>query len=360
MSHPAHRLAFATGLAAYVLAGCGSGGAETNGLEEMSAAEVLQEAAAALTSAESVHVTGTSIDEEAPGELDLRIQGDSSHGTLTVEGVTLEIIVIGEDTYLKSDERGLENAGAPAEAQRLGAGRWLKLDPEVSSFEGFARDDIAAQLTEYESPLEPEVEQTTLDGERVVVVRREDGAEVYVANVGAAYPLRGKGPNEGQIDFTEYGADFDITAPEDAVEISELGAADSGPLTEELWLEKIATVRTQIDVAFASSDLELTSSVMVTLATALRACSSELASTGPPSDRVQEIYALVQQACQEYDKGADCFTEAAEIGIPEEGSAEDLRSTEAIDCGFAAQGLGGELLAEAEIKGMDLQQTPSG
>jgi hypothetical protein len=75
---------------------------------------------------------------------------------------------------------------------------------------------------------------------------------------------------------------------------------------------------------------------------------------------VQEIYALVQQACQEYDKGADCFTEAAEIGIPVAGSAEDLRFTEAIDCGFAAQGLGGELLVDAEIQGDEMLQNPSG
>lgn len=48
-----------------------------------------------------------------------------------------------------------------------------------------------------------------------MVVRWRDGSKLYVANTGPAYPLRGdfKSPHAGRIDFTEYGAPIQITAP---------------------------------------------------------------------------------------------------------------------------------------------------
>ena len=123
---------------------------------------------------------------------------------------------------------------------------------------------------------------------------------------------------------------------------------------EERWLDEIAAVRTEIDDAFLSSDPELTASVMIELETALRTCSRELAATGPPTARLQPAYILVEQACQVYDKGAECFVTAAEIGIPEADTAEDRIFTDALDCGFDAQGSGGEFLVDAEIKGFEI------
>jgi hypothetical protein len=123
---------------------------------------------------------------------------------------------------------------------------------------------------------------------------------------------------------------------------------------EERWLDEIAAVRTEIDDAFLSSDPELTASVMIELETALRICSRELVATGPPTARLQPAYILVEQACQAYDKGAECFATAAEIGIPEADTAEDRIFTDALDCGFDAQGSGGEFLVDAEIKGFEI------
>ena len=65
----------------------------------------------------------------------------------------------------------------------------------------------------------------TLDGTKVVVISRKDGSKLYVANTGPPYPLRGekKGANAGRTDFTEYGADFHITAPANAMDIGQVG-----------------------------------------------------------------------------------------------------------------------------------------
>ena len=87
---------------------------------------------------------------------------------------------------------------------------------------------------------------------------------------------------------------------------------------------------------------------MTKLASSLCSCTRELAQGGSPSDRLKPLYALVKKGCEEYDKGAVCFTTAAKIGITIVGSPEDRKQTEAIDCGFAAAGNGGSFLGHAE------------
>jgi hypothetical protein len=124
------------------------------------------------------------------------------------------------------------------------------------------------------------------------------------------------------------------------------------PMTaEELaWLKAIPKVRKKIDKSIQAIR-NLTTSGSLMLANSYRSCSRELARGGSPSDRLEPVYVLVRKACKEYDKGAACFTTAARIGIPFAGSPEDRRRDKAFDCGFAAQGKGSTLLADAENKG---------
>ncbi len=128
------------------------------------------------------------------------------------------------------------------------------------------------------------------------------------------------------------------------------------PLTakELAWLKAIPKVSEKIE---KSIDLirNLTISGMLKLADSLRSCSRELARGGSPSDRLQAVYALVTKACKEYDKGAACFTTAAGIGIPFAGTPQERKQTKAIDCGFAAQGKGTIILADAQNKGAEIQ-----
>jgi hypothetical protein len=128
------------------------------------------------------------------------------------------------------------------------------------------------------------------------------------------------------------------------------------PMTakELAWLKAIPKVRTKIDKTMEATS-NLTIAAMRKLATTLRSCSRELARGGAPSDRLQPVYALVKKACKEYDKGAACFTTAADIGIPFGGSAEDRKQQQAIQCGFDASGKGGIHLLDAENKGDEIK-----
>ena len=341
-------------LVTLLLAGCG-GGTSTNGLEDKSPAHIQEEAAAAIKGAKGVHVTGTGIADSTPAQVDLRIQNGSSSGTVTLEGADFEITRVGEVIYVKADEAALESLGVPPEMHGPGAHRWLKLAPEeASGLEGFSLDAFAQQLTMNESPLKTEVEQTELDGRRVVVISQQNGSRLYVANTGPAYPIRGelKGANEGRIDFSQYGVDLEITAPENDVELGELA-----------WLEAITNLHAKIDEPFLA-EINVTQAAMVSLGRALGECSRELARIGSPTERLQPVYALVAEACGRYDEGAKCFDTAASVsdqsGGVVAGTPEEQAQANALDCGFAAQGDGGNLLTEAEARGNAIIKAPAG
>jgi len=337
------RLAAAAAFVALFVAGCG--GTATNGLEEKSAAQVQQAATAAIEAASSVHVTGTGVREGRPVQVDLRIQDGSSRGTITIEGARLEITTVGPNAYVQGDQQALELLGVPPAAAQLGAGRSLKLTAqEAAPLEGYSLDSFAAQLAKNDSPLDPKVKQTELDGQKVVVVSRQDGSKLYVANTGDAYPLRAddKGPDAGQLDFTEYGADFLIPVPQVTIELSEL-----------VWLDAVEKLSTKMEKIIADSPTDITPSVMASLGDQLRDCSRELTRIGAPSARLQPVHALVEQACEEYDKGAQCFATAARIGIPFAGTAAQREQTQALDCGFDS-GRGLIPLADAMNQGAEI------
>jgi len=213
-----------TALVTIVASACGgattAARTTTNGLEKKSPADVLQEASAALKAAKSVHIVVTN----AGGHLDLRMEDGSSTGTFTRAGAQARVTIIGRDGYAKADDQaGMKMIGVPKPVQRRAAGRWLKVPTQ--GFTGFTIAEFASALTTYFGPVEPKVRQATLNGRKVVVVSWRNGSKLHIANTGPAYPFRAefKGQHPGLIEFSEYGAPLHITAPSNAIDISNAG-----------------------------------------------------------------------------------------------------------------------------------------
>ena len=342
------RLAAAGVLVALSVTGCGT---PTNGVEEKSAAQVQEAATAAIEGASGVRVTGTGVRDGRPVELDLRIQDDSSHGTIMIEDARLEITTVGANAFVQGGQKALEALGISPAAAALGAGRWLKLSAqEAAALEGFSLDSLVAQLAGNDSLVDANVEQTELDGQEVVVVSKEDGSRLYVANTGVAYPLRAedKGGDAWLLEFTDYGADYDIAAPPGTVELGEL-----------VWLDAVEKLNARMDEIFVNSPTNLTPNALAGLGGQLRECGRELERIGTPTARLMPVHALVEQACGEYEKGAQCFAAAASIGIPFAGTAAERQLTEGIDCGFAASGSGGIPLLDAMNLGAEITRAAS-
>jgi hypothetical protein len=99
-------LAAVSALVLVLTSGCVAG-IQTNRLENKSAAEVQQEAATALVNAKTVHVTAVGFNQGKLAKSDLRLQGNLSAGTMTMDGYRFDVTVDGKDLYLKADQ----NAG---------------------------------------------------------------------------------------------------------------------------------------------------------------------------------------------------------------------------------------------------------
>jgi hypothetical protein len=106
---------------------------------------------------------------------------------------------------------------------------------------------------------------------------------------------------------------------------------------------------------FNDAPTYLSSSALATLARQLGGCDREAARIGSPSARLQPVYELLKQACRAYDKGAKCFKDAARIGIPVAGSADEKKFNQKVNCGFAASGNGSKPLAQAQAKASEIE-----
>jgi len=157
-----------------------------------------------------------------PSQLDMQVQGGSKILTVIDQGIPkAKFTIIGQYAYVKINPAVLKMLGG-FPLVKSDFGRWLKIPANRLNHggpAGFSLASLAAVLTR-PAPLDPAVRQATLNGRKVVVITdHRHGVTLYIANTGPAYPLRADlmGPHPQRIDFTDYGANFHITAPRNAI-----------------------------------------------------------------------------------------------------------------------------------------------
>lgn len=222
------------------LTACGGGGssttssagtsAQTSGttttaavnVADKSAAEVLAASQAAARAATSVRVAGD-IDDVS---LELRLaRGVGATGSLEQRGSRFELIAVGGEVYLKGSDAFYEQIAGRAAVQLLG-GKWLKAPASDREFASIAQlGDMELLLRQVLNPQSDTVVKgavTTVDGQQSVPLRAKDGT-LYVAAEGALpLQLTGSASRPGKITFSEWNQPVDVTAPTDAVDLSEL------------------------------------------------------------------------------------------------------------------------------------------
>ncbi|HLM03945.1 MAG TPA: hypothetical protein VK402_02010 [Blastococcus sp.] len=236
------RLAIA-GAAALLLAGCGGSdgvdGAEPgaasssseagSSLSRMSGEEVAEASFKALEEAGAAHVQGTITEAGQEQALDLHLQDEDAIGSLTMDGVTLQLVFTGGTSYIQAPGDFWAASGVPEEAAASLDGVWILLPPDAATeFGALTLSGLVDELRtpEDDNAITGDVTTDELDGQPVVVVTQEDGSTLEVADSGPSYPLRlvDKGDAPGTVTFSRFGERVTITAPAGALDLSEFGA----------------------------------------------------------------------------------------------------------------------------------------
>jgi hypothetical protein len=208
-----------------LVAGCGGGSAAsgqappasasaTNGLEKLTAQQVLTKTKAAIDAASSVHVKGTS----GGVSLDLTVGRSSATGSITIEGSKIEILAVDGAAYMKADKAFWAKL-SPSAATVL-ADKYVKVGAGATAqFRSFT------SYATFMSGLTDSLTTPTLTGQGVVlgikVVQVSDGSTtakpgvLSVSNVGSALPVQitDGGTSAGAATFTDWSKPVPASAP---------------------------------------------------------------------------------------------------------------------------------------------------
>jgi hypothetical protein len=210
-----------------VLAGCG-GGSSSNGEAKKSAQEVVTDAQQAAVNASSVHVTGHIVDNGTPLTLDLTlVKGQKGKGTLSEQGLTFELVRVGDTVYIKGSDAFLKKF-AGAGAATLLHDKWLKGSATSGQLAALAPLTDTAQL--FKSALGnhgtlANKGETDYQGQKVVEIDdTTQGGKLYVAATGDPFPIALRGSKQqGSVDFSDWNGGATVEAPKGAIDLSSFG-----------------------------------------------------------------------------------------------------------------------------------------
>ena len=228
-------LALAT-TAAVLLTGCGGGDDEKSAAppsaptpteDARTGDELVADAVAALRDAGAVHATGTFTQDGKEAGLDMQLQDDDAAGSLTMDGQTIELLVVGGDAYLQAPAEFWVASGSPEAFAQMFADKWLLMPADQAGDLGpLSLDGLTDELIDPESGVSEDVTTGQVDGDDVLIATTEDGSTMSVLADGSDYPvlIEKIGQEEpGSVAFSGFGEREEITAPTDFIDLADLG-----------------------------------------------------------------------------------------------------------------------------------------
>jgi hypothetical protein len=220
---------------AVIAAGCGGGGGgggttQSSPLATKSPGAVVATAAKAAEAASSFHMSGQIHASGKDIGIDLTVApGKGATGTLTVNGAKVDLVLIGNNGYLRgSSEFFKEFASQAGSFAQILADKWLKFpanNAQLGSLTGPTNAKaLFKSLTGNHGKLENQGD-TTYNGQSVVAIRdTTKNGTLYVASSGPPYPvaLVKTGKNAGTISFDQWNQPVTLTAPKGALDFSQL------------------------------------------------------------------------------------------------------------------------------------------
>lgn len=243
--------ALAAGVGAVLVSACGSGGsAPAAGEASKTAAQILADAQTALGSAGSFHMRFSATSAtDGPMVMDLVVSSSGMKGTVSIQGVTGNVVYTGGQSYLQGRDFFAKEGGAAAAA--VIGDRWVKVPAGQSfGFDGFEDPKtVALCLLSTHGTLVKGGTSTYAGRSTVQVLDKGDipgdaPGTVDIATSGPAYPLHmvqtgpqtpgqekqlavcgssssspGAAITNEQVTLSGFGAPVTIAAPPDPLEL---------------------------------------------------------------------------------------------------------------------------------------------
>ncbi len=189
--------------------------ATPNGVEALTAEEILSKATAALAAAKSFKAKGDDVDEAGKMSLDLTFSGANGQGSVTVPDGTFELIKVDSILYLKAAPEFWKDAlpeGAGA-ATLLLKDKYVKMDSTVPLASVYGAIFDPAEFLKPDGAF-TKGETSTINGTpAVALIASKDNSKLFIATTGEPLPLRIEGKPGVFIDFTNFGAAVEVKAP---------------------------------------------------------------------------------------------------------------------------------------------------
>lgn len=206
----------------------GSGGSG-NGEASKSVTQIGQDVAAAMKGLKSFHIAGSVTDSGQTIGIDLVVENSGpGGGSMSMNGVTFQLVVNGSKVYFKGDQSFWEKTGGVnASVANLFAGKWVTGVPSSSDLQSLAQltnvNSFVSGLTSSSSggPNGTKGSVTTFHGQSALPIRSSDGT-AYVAASGAPYLLGFQGGSQGSLTFDEFNSAAAPSVPTGAVDFGNL------------------------------------------------------------------------------------------------------------------------------------------
>ena len=220
-------------LLAFSLALVGCGGSDTSegsgDIADLSPDQVIAAAEQQLAAEEFVSIKGkgTDRDEGTELEIDLGFVGDTASGTITTNGMELELLKADGQTYFKAGEEFFTSGGSDAETMDLVGGRWVLVDaanPTFGELVSFvSKKDFFEQLLDPDGKV-TKVDDKTVNGVECIGLKSTDSTLYFDAEDGKPISLVTTEDGSGTLDFT----------------YDEIAEAEAPPAAEVVDLSKVS------------------------------------------------------------------------------------------------------------------------
>jgi hypothetical protein len=204
-----------------------------NGVAALEATAIIDKARAALKAAKSYHMAGSISDSGQKTTLDVKVSGADVLGSMSISDAKIELLRVGGKQFMKPDAAfwKLTSPQQAAAITQVVGDRWVVVPASNKDLSSFF------EVTDVDQILSPDSNKVTkgavkpINGTPAIALTEpgDDGGTLYIATAGEPYPLKLEGtkPEDGGMEFTEFGSTFaDIKEPAaaDTIDFSKIGA----------------------------------------------------------------------------------------------------------------------------------------